>query len=231
MRVYQSVLGPIVSPYGYDGANLPLFKTIIADPPWPYKGGGRGAPVGTGGRGGDGTTKNGRKIIQTSAGEHYNLMSLDDIMEMGISEIVSSEAHLYLWTTNSFMEHAYEVMSRWGFDFKTIVTWVKIKKGTVLEPSMKTGYYFRSATEHVLFGTRGNLRLAETAGTPTAFFAERLEHSRKPEAIYKMAEEQSPAPRLELFARRLRDGWYSFGNELNVTLTGAPADAIEHGHG
>jgi len=40
-----------------------------------------------------------------------------------------------------------------------------------------------------------------------------LRHSRKPASIYEYAE-ALPGPRVELFARRSRDGWDVWGNEV-----------------
>ena len=50
----------------------------------------------------------------------------------------------------------------------------------------------------------------------------------KPDAAYELVESVSPGPRLELFARRKRNDWHTWGNEVpcdvfmgpNVKLTG-----------
>jgi N6-adenosine-specific RNA methylase IME4 len=44
-------------------------------------------------------------------------------------------------------------------------------------------------------------------------------HSVKPEGFLDMVERVSPAPRLELFARRDRLGWDTWGNESLGTAT------------
>ena len=135
---------------------------------------------------------------------------------MPVKDIAADAAHLYLWTTNAFMVEAHEVARAWGFEPKTILTWVKLKLDRP-EVSMKTGYWYRSATEHIVFGVRGSQRLLGPA-VPTAFLLPRLPHSEKPEFFYKLIEEQSPGPYLELFARRLRPGWDSWGNEIESTI-------------
>lgn len=43
-------------------------------------------------------------------------------------------------------------------------------------------------------------------------------HSQKPEAFQDLVEQVSPAPRLELFARRRRLGWDVWGNEVDSDL-------------
>jgi N6-adenosine-specific RNA methylase IME4 len=46
----------------------------------------------------------------------------------------------------------------------------------------------------------------------------RGKHSAKPEAFQDVVESMSPAPRLEMFARRKRLGWDSWGNEIESDL-------------
>jgi len=43
-------------------------------------------------------------------------------------------------------------------------------------------------------------------------------HSQKPDAIRSLIERASPGPRLELFARKLVPGWYSWGHEIAESL-------------
>lgn len=189
------------------------FKTIVADPPWPYEGNG---PVGTGGRGKAGV----RDLPHPGSVARYGCMSIADLCAMPVADVADDDAHLYLWTTNSFMVEAHTIARAWGFEPKTILTWVKTRAEDG-KPSMKTGYYFRGATEHVLFCVRGSLPLQGEAHA-TAFLTPRPQrgHSAKPDYFYAMVEKQSLAPRLEIFARPQdalwpkRDGWMTWGNEL-----------------
>ena len=188
------------------------FRTILADPAWPYRS--PRAIVGNGGRGNlDGRAK---QIIQVDASAHYPLMTLEEIKNLPVKEFAADAAHLYLWTTNAFMVEAHEVALAWGFEPKTIITWVKIKHDRP-EVSMKTGHWYRSATEHLVFGVRGSQRLLGSA-VPTAYLLPRLPHSEKPEFFYKLVEAQSPGPYLELFARRRWPGWDAWGNEIESTI-------------
>ena len=87
------------------------------------------------------------------------------------------------------------------------------------------GQYARGAHEMMLFGVRGKgLNLLVYSGRrdiPSVFFAphpktdkNRRIHSAKPEAAYELVEARSQGPYLELFARRNRPGWTSWGNEV-----------------
>jgi N6-adenosine-specific RNA methylase IME4 len=128
--------------------------------------------------------------------------------------------HLFLWTTNRFMDEAHDVVRAWGFAPKTILTWTKVHHDNSERVSGKVGYYFRGATEHCLFAVRGSLRTA-VSNLPTGFLWPRLPHSVKPDAFYDLVEQVSPGPYLELFARRQRLGWDTWGNEAleHVELT------------
>ena len=182
------------------------FRTICADPPWKY---GAKRPFGASRE----FRPNSWDKTSIGAMTKYPLMNTEDICALPVADVADNDAHLYLWTTNAFMREAHEVAEAWGFRQKTILTWCKVKPdGT---PSMKMGYYFRGATEHCLFAVRGKMRL-NVRNLPTAFLWPRIgQHSRKPDSFFEMVETATPGPRLELFARRPREGWVTLGNEAD----------------
>lgn len=177
------------------------YRTIVADPPWPYSG--EGAP------GASSPKVNGE--MDQSAALPYGTLTIDEIS--ALSPAAEDDAHLYLWTTNAFMGDAYTVARAWGFEPKTILTWVKVHQDNPAKVSMKVGYYFRGASEHVLFAVRGSLRTDQEEARPTAYLWPRLGHSEKPDAFYDLVEQASPGPYLELFARRARFGWDYWGDQ------------------
>lgn len=180
------------------------YSTIVADPPWPYPSPG-------------GHLTASARLRPNSFGQHQAPNAKGRYGSMSISELcsirppVADNAHLYLWTTNAFLAEAHEIARAWGFRPVTVCTWVKTKPDG--SPSMKTGYYFRGATEHFLFGVRGSLRLQTERVYPTAFLWPRTPHSVKPDAFFDLVEDCSPAPRLELFSRSARLGWDTWGDQ------------------
>jgi N6-adenosine-specific RNA methylase IME4 len=175
-----------------------VFRSIYADPPWPEYGGGR---------------------IRRGANRHYTLMSIEEIkaLYLEVKRIAAEDCHLYLWTTNNYLPQALEVMAKWGFQYRTTITWAKDRFGL--------GQYFRGQTEHCLFGVRGMLPYRERSdgkraqGT-TLIQAPRQEHSQKPEEMANMIEVVSYPPYLEMFARHLRPGWSTWGEEAgSQTIT------------
>jgi N6-adenosine-specific RNA methylase IME4 len=184
-----------------------LYSTIVADPPWMYD------TPGKFGKTLEHRPNRDKGLSAFGAGSaaRYGAMSIEELEALPVSSLVAPTSHLYLWTTNAFMVEAHRLVDAWGFDSKTIITWTKMKADG--SPSMKMGYYYRGATEHCLFAVRGTLRLRGPARS-TALLAPRTAHSVKPDQFYRMVEEQSPGPYLELFARTRRDGWHAWGNEV-----------------
>lgn len=180
------------------------YKTIVADPPWQYKSRGQGSSK---------SHRPNSYGASASSHERYGSMSIEELKRMPIKDMSENKSHLYLWVTNAFIERGWQLCKDWGFEPKTVVTWGKIRKVDG-RPSMKTGYYFRGATEHFIFATKGNLRLKTKVCEPTLFLSERLPHSVKPEWFYELVERCSDGNYLELFARRKRNGWDSFGNQI-----------------
>ena len=107
---------------------------------------------------------------------------------------------------------ALAVMSAWGFSYKSLITWIKDRPGT--------GYWVRNRVELLLIGTRGSVPApAPGEQPPQVVEAPRGRHSEKPDVFAEMIERLFPnVPRLEMFARRARDGWECWGNEAPATL-------------
>jgi N6-adenosine-specific RNA methylase IME4 len=173
------------------------FKTILIDPPSDKQqtGGGRGAV------------------------EHYDLLPFDRLKELPVPQLAEDNAHLYLWSTNAFLEESFQLVRHWGFTPKSILTWVK--------PRIGLGHTLRNATEQLLFATRGKAPVLYK-GQPTWTFAPLQDHSHKPEEQFAIIERLSPGPYLELFARRRPPSdkdWSVWGNEL----PDSDISLLEHG--
>jgi len=156
------------------------FRTIVVDPPWDHEG----------------------LSIASRGRPQYAVMSLEELRKLGVPEWSADECHLYLWTTNNFLLKAGELIGAWGFDYKTLLTWVK--------PRIGLGSYFHSSTEQCLFATRGQV-MTRARDIPTHFAAPVGAHSLKPTEFFALAEKASYPPFLEVFARTEREGWSSWG--------------------
>ena len=168
------------------------YKTIYPDPPWAEQGGGK---------------------IKRGADRHYPLMKTKDIAQLPIKELADPYGcHIYMWVTNNFLKDGLWLLEQWGFEYITMITWVKDRIGL--------GQYYRGLSEHCLFATtkkRLPYKLDENEKRcqgVTAFYEQKREHSRKPIKMREMIENVSYTPRIELFARESFDGWDNWGNEM-----------------
>jgi N6-adenosine-specific RNA methylase IME4 len=164
------------------------YRTIVADPPWDV---GRGPEW----------ASNGASRPLT-----YPTMDVDAIAALPVADLAEKRAHLYVWTINAYVEDTYDIVRHWGFRPSTLLTWCKAPNGIGL------GGTYSLTTEHVLFARRGVLP-AERRIDTTWFQMPRGAHSAKPEAFLDLVESVSPGPYLEMFARRQRLGWDTWGNE------------------
>lgn len=165
------------------------FPTIYADPPWAYK----------------------NVASRAAAENHYQTMPTREICRLPISDLSEPNAHLHLWTTNGFLQDAFDVLDAWGFEFKSCLVWVKDEIGM--------GNYWRVSYEFLLLGVRGRLTFADRT-MPSWLQAPRTVHSRKPGVIRSLIERVSPGPYLELFGREelLNSQWTVFGNQVERRL-------------
>jgi N6-adenosine-specific RNA methylase IME4 len=195
------------------------YRTIVADPPWAMPATGRTTRGETDTRGVY-TAKGGRKVDGTWWGRHrggsvvlpYEAMDVEAIEGLPVGDLAEKDAHLYLWTTNRFLEEAYGVARVWGFRPAQVLVWAK--------PPMGVGFggAFTTTTEFVLFCRRGKLPHAARQDSSWWSWSRPYEnghiaHSAKPEAFIDLVEQVSPGPYVELFARRARFGWDYWGAE------------------
>lgn len=194
-------------------------KCILMDPPWEeYGGGHRGAQ------------------------NHYSLMRLSEIAKTVMRAEWADRApvfdpapnaHLWVWTTDNYLLDALSLIDQVGFHYKRTFVWVKMvqhplmgRHGADAEPGhgsvdiarrflqIGLGQYARGAHELLLFATRGRAQVPPPERRPpSVIFAPRTEHSAKPDESYKLIEQVSPWPKLEMFARGLRPKWRSWGDE------------------
>lgn len=165
------------------------FATIYADPPWRYS----------------------NTAARGAAENHYRTMSLDAICREPVKELAAANAHLHLWTTNGFLKEAFEVISAWGFEYKSCLLWLK--------PQLGMGNYWRVSHEFLLLGVRGNLPFRNRQ-CRSWHIARRSAHSRKPFLFRGLIEQVSPGPYLELYGREEHPNsdWTVYGNQVERRL-------------
>lgn len=169
------------------------FSILACDPPWKF------------------TTYSEKGKLKKSAECHYATMDLLDIGKLPVAGLAAPDCALFLWATAPMLRHAFWLMDKWDFEYKTNLVWGKTTRNNKI--SFGTGYRIRNSHEHVLLGVRGN---PKNSRAERSLLMERVrEHSRKPEGFYSLVERWLPdARRLDIFGRERRPGWETFGDQI-----------------
>mgnify|MGYP005852895145 CR=1 FL=1 len=169
-----------------------IYNVIYADPPWAH----------------DNAWVNG------AAANHYNVLPFERICSFLADHPfqIADNAVLFMWVTSAFALRAGEVIEAWGFTYKSQRVWIK----EMTRPGV--GFYVRGQHELLYIATRGSMTplIDPTPPISSVVVAPVMEHSRKPDEVYADIERAYPGCNyLELFARRSREGWTAYGDQLD----------------
>lgn len=183
------------------------YGAIYADPPWSF------------------LTRS-DKGKDRSPENHYDCMTLDEIKALPVHELAAKDCALFMWTIDTHLPMALDVISAWGFTFKTkAFNWVKLNRGYDELPRLSKradmdmpyfkgmGFWTRANPEDCLLATTGAPK-RQSKSVRRLIVAKVREHSRKPEEARERIEELVPGPYVELFSRSGRPGWDAMGNEV-----------------
>ncbi len=82
-----------------------------------------------------------------SAEKHYKISSLEDMKNLNVKDITDENSILFMWATYPNLKQAFELISAWGFEYKTTAfTWVK-KNKKADSFFMGLGYWTRANPE------------------------------------------------------------------------------------
>jgi len=165
------------------------YRVLYADPPWSYNDQRTGLPG------------------YATATDHYPAMTNEEIAALPIREIASGDSVLFLWATSPNIHDALHVAGAWGFEYKAMFVWDKIKHNY--------GHYNSVRHELLLICTRGSCTPDVPELIDSVVSVERSEHSEKPAYFRELIDKlYTRGNRIELFARgTLPDGWRGWGAE------------------
>src|SRR6187549_3462787 len=108
------------------------FDVVVIDPPWKYN------KKETGG------------TLTSGAATKYPVLSFKELVELHplITKISKDDSVIFLWVTNPFIKEGLSLVDWYGFEYKTLITWVKTS-------TFGLGYWYRGNTEHIILGTKG----------------------------------------------------------------------------
>jgi N6-adenosine-specific RNA methylase IME4 len=154
----------------------------------------------------------GRKFKEIS----YVTMKQKDMEAIKIKKIIADDSVCFIWTPESRVKDAMNVMEAWGFRFiKIAFYW---EKTTVLG---NTYYNFSPTTlcsmECIIYGTRGKVsKYKQCNNVKDKLDDVRTIHSRKPkEARDRIDKLFGKLNKVELFATEDIDGWKSWGYDID----------------
>jgi N6-adenosine-specific RNA methylase IME4 len=173
------------------------YSTILIDPPWRF------------------LNRTGKVAPEHRRLHRYRTMSFEEIGNLPVGNCANEKAHLYMWCPNALLPEGLGIMRKWGFTYKTNIVWYKVRKDGGPD-GRGVGFYFRNVTELLLFGIRGPMRTLQPGRRQVNIMSSRKEeHSRKPQESYRVIQDCSPAPFLELFARERMAGWTQWGDQVD----------------
>ena len=176
------------------------YEIIYCDPPWDYKGQ---------------KQHSGKKGEDTGGAiEHYGTVKLKDLKKLNVSSIAANNALIFMWVTSPHLDQGIELMTAWGFKYKTIgFVWDKNR--------VNPGYYTMSQCEICIIGKKGKIPSPRGARNVRQYIrSQRTKHSEKPlEVQYRITKMFPTQNKIELFARRAKvSGWDFWGNEVNSSI-------------
>ncbi|MDB5683171.1 MAG: hypothetical protein JWM75_869 [Sphingomonas bacterium] len=192
-------LGPVrpaAPAWPFGGLQMFGYRVIHADPAWPFE-------------------NYSAKGESRNPNRHYPTMSVEQIKGLPVGHLAGDSCALFLWVTDPMLEHGLETMRRWGFRYVTTAfTWAKrTRRDTGWH--LGTGYYTRANCEMCLLGMIGSMGLPKSRSVRQLIVEPVREHSRKPDRVAGDIKAMFDGPYVELFARRRRKGWESWGNDVD----------------
>ena len=107
------------------------YRVLYADPPWEY-----------------GNAQHGKEEQDTVLETHYPTMPDDILLTLPVYSISAEESVLFCWATSPRIRFALALTEVWGFEYKAMFVWDKVKHNV--------GYYNSVRHELLLICTRGS---------------------------------------------------------------------------
>lgn len=177
------------------------YGLIYTDPPWEQKRGGR------------------KRVRPNSSGKEldYPVMPFERIVQFHreVLPLLAEKQHnVFMWTIDKYLLPAESFMQEMGYIRHARIIWDKMA-------GMAPAYTVRFTCEYLIwFYPKGRMLFPnpETRGKYPTFMQETVKkHSQKPECAYRMLEDMfRQTEKIELFARKARNQWDCWGNEVSA---------------
>ena len=169
------------------------YSVVVIDPPWPM-------------------VKIPRRVRPNQIGWDYPTMTVAEIQALDVQSLLLPDSLVFLWTTEKYLPTAFETLTAWQLRYRFTMVWHKPGGFQVL------GYPQYNA-EFVVCGSTGKMPIVDTKAFNVCFNANRTKHSEKPEEFYSLLTRVTKGPRIDLFNRRIIEGFDGWGDEA-ITRSG-----------
>lgn len=176
-------------------------EVVLADPPWGYWG-----PQDKWG----------------AAAKFYATSPDEALLRLPVRRVMARRSVLFLWATAPRLDFAIDCIRAWGLHYRGVAfVWVKTRRdGAPIGAQGVRPSIVKPTTELVLAASpvaKGRPLPLADEGVPQVVMAPRAMHSEKPSEVADRIERLYPmAARLELFARRRREGWGAWGDQTDL---------------
>jgi N6-adenosine-specific RNA methylase IME4 len=160
-----------------------------------------------------------------NARRHYATLKPAQLASLPLGGAMAKDAFVFLWIPGPFLVIGAHlpILEAWGFEPTAMgFDWVKLQRRFAIAPSLffteqdffvGGGLTTRANAEYCVLARRGKPKRLD-AGVRKLIIAPVGLHSEKPAEHYARIERYCVGPYIDVFARKRRDGWFAWGDQL-----------------
>jgi N6-adenosine-specific RNA methylase IME4 len=167
-----------------------VYDVIVMDPPWPIQ-------------------KIERDVRPNQVMFDYPTMSIEEIAEQVGEKLrlhCASDCHIFVWTTQKFLPDSFDLLRKWDVSYVFTMAWHKPGGFQPIGLAQYNG-------EFVIYGRKGAPQFVDTKDFPVIFSAPRTVHTEKPDSFYDTIRRVTAGRRLDMYNRRVIEGFDGWGLE------------------